>query len=500
MAISWLRSSLNDWYYISIVPVEVLNKPSLIARQFAIIVIGLIVFLSFIGMNIITSRLYKPIKDIIYNAREKLNIKQESGNELSFINNVISDISNRMVEMKEIFEKNRGLIQYKAVIDILDGNIKIKEEIENRLKLAGKYFSHENYGIILTEISNNTFSNLPLDQREYITYKTIEIIDKQLFKICNCISVNHPSNCIVTVINFKDHKPVLLSLRRLLKLLENELGLPYNIAASRSVSNLLLSNIYGVASSYLKYNYIYGYGNIFIYDSIEGYESNDEKFDFDDLEKIESLLKSCQIQLLKKTITEAIESLKNNRCSYNCVQNVLLQIIRITARVSRKQGITEQKLDRNNMMSEYKNISSLNETVDWLFNLIDIYYNSIIFRNTHIDYEFISKIVEYVSANIDKQISLDIVAEEFNISSSHLSRIFNRCSGTSFSEFVKNRKLEKAAELILKEKNMNISDIEVKLGYLTPAYFSKLFKGKYGMTPAQFRKQGIIDSNFQNPV
>ena len=151
-------------------------------------------------------------------------------------------------------------------------------------------------------------------------------------------------------------------------------------------------------------------------------------------------------------------------------------------------------------MSEYKNISSLDETVDWLFNLIDIYYNSIIVRNTHMDYEFISKIVEYISSNIDKQISLDIVAEEFNISSSHLSRIFNRCSGTSFSEFVKDRKLEKAAELIMKEKNVNISDIEVKLGYLTPAYFSKLFKEKYGMTPAQFRKQGIIDNRFHNPV
>jgi AraC-like DNA-binding protein len=382
----------------------------------------------------------------------------------------------------------------------LDGNIRIKEEIASRLKLAGKYFSYDNYGIILTEINNKTFSNLPLDQREYITYKTIEIIDKQLFKICNYISINHPSNCIVTVINFENHGAVLFGLRRLLKLLENELGLPYNIAASRSVSNLLLSNIYGVTSSYLKYSYIYRYGNIFIYDSIEGYESNDEKFDFDDLKNIESLLKSCQIQLLKKTITEVIESLKKNRCSYNCVQNVFLQIIRITARVSRKQGIADQKLERNNLMSEYKNISSIDETVDWLFNLIDIYYNSIIVRNTHIDYEFISKIVEYISSNIDKQISLDIVAEEFNISSSHLSRIFNRCSGTSFSEFVKNKKLEKAAELIMKEKNVNISDIEVKLGYLTPAYFSKLFKEKYGMTPAQFRKQGIIDNSFHSPV
>jgi len=91
--------------------------------------------------------------------------------------------------------------------------------------------------------------------------------------------------------------------------------------------------------------------------------------------------------------------------------------------------------------------------------------------------------------HIDKEISLNSVAEHYSISASHLSKMFKEAFGVNFSVFVTEQKLIKAKELLLEDASLKVIEIANKLGYQNSPYFISIFKEKYGMTPTKYRKK-----------
>ena len=102
--------------------------------------------------------------------------------------------------------------------------------------------------------------------------------------------------------------------------------------------------------------------------------------------------------------------------------------------------------------------------------------------------DFISKVTAHIRANLDNDLSLQSVASAFSISQSHLSRVFKDGEGVSFQNYAVAAKFERASEMLMENQDQTITRVAKSLGYHDLAYFSKLFKGYYGMTPSQYRK------------
>lgn len=509
VGVSWVKSSINDWKYISIVPINMLNRQLFVTKQFAFLVIGVVLIFSFCCLNIITSRLYKPLNILIKSTRDKFGTTrdnldfQRTNDEITYINGIISNLYKRVEEMENTLYDNRRLIEYGIAMDILNGNIADKDEIKKTLEIANINFKYKYCLIMLTEIKNQQFLKLPLEQRKFVTYKMIELINRGFRNKSACISVCHPSNNIITICNFDDYDTVYNSAAITLKLLETDFKLSYNIAISEPVLDLLVLNrVYDTTAGYLKYSFIYGYGNIFTHHMINKLEFSDNKSDIYNTgtnkpvvpDNLELLLRSCKVEYFKNEIVQVIETIKNSEYSYSYAQNALLQIINSICRVSYEQNIVCHELDKNRLSIEFNNISSIDECKQWIFNLVDLYSQSVNMRNASIDDEIISKIIHYICDNIDNQISLNTVSDNFNISPSHLSKIFKSGTGMNFSDFVINKKLEQAAKLLLNCRKMSVTEIAETLGYFNPSYFTKLFKEKFGMTPVQLRKKNSVVS------
>jgi AraC-type DNA-binding domain-containing proteins len=492
VGISWAKSTVNEWIYISIVPIETLNKEVFVSRQFILAIVGIIIIFSFMGLNAITILLYKPINLLIRKIKTSSGFHDEGGNELSIINNVINNLSSRVVEMENALIENKQLIKYKLVIDILYNNIKDDYEIKSRLGLIDKYFKFRNYCLVLTEIDNRIFSKLPLDQQEFVTLKITDLINNFFGNKCDCISIRHPSNCIVAIVNFEQYDSISGSLDNLMRLLGNEFELAYNISLSEAVTEILsIGTLYPVTSNYFKYSFIHGYGNIFTSYNITNFESNNGDFDFINSSALEAQIKSCKIRSVKEDILNLVAHIKHGGYSYNYAQSVMLQIINLICKVSHEQGAISTGSEKNEILSDFYDISTLDDCINWIFDLLDSYQEKMNTRNIHINEEFIEKVTEYTCRNIDQQISLNSVAKEFNITPNYLSKIFKDTKGINFSDFVINKKFEKAAELLTTSKTADLSDIAERLGYFNLPHFSKIFKEKYGMTPVQYRKKNI---------
>lgn len=83
-------------------------------------------------------------------------------------------------------------------------------------------------------------------------------------------------------------------------------------------------------------------------------------------------------------------------------------------------------------------------------------------------------------------LSVDDIAERVFLSTSYLSYIFKKYTGQTIMKYLTDLKLEKAREILV-SGNMKITDVATAVGYRDISYFCSQFKGKFGMTPTQFR-------------
>ncbi|MGG1342510.1 AraC family transcriptional regulator [Bacillus thuringiensis] len=115
------------------------------------------------------------------------------------------------------------------------------------------------------------------------------------------------------------------------------------------------------------------------------------------------------------------------------------------------------------------------------------------------DFQFGNKqkeIITYMYEHYDEKLKMKDVAKHFFVSEEHFSRMFKKSFGSNFTSFLTRYRLHKAYEDIISSTN-SIQDIAVKHGFPNVKSFISQFKGKYGYTPLQYRKN-IISKNDNN--
>jgi AraC-like DNA-binding protein len=97
-----------------------------------------------------------------------------------------------------------------------------------------------------------------------------------------------------------------------------------------------------------------------------------------------------------------------------------------------------------------------------------------------------------IEANYDNEtFGCPELCEALQMSRSHVHRKLIAAMNLSISEFIKQIRLEKAKELLIKT-NQPINEIAYKVGYSDANYFSRSFSKIYGMPPSQCRQLSII--------
>lgn len=101
---------------------------------------------------------------------------------------------------------------------------------------------------------------------------------------------------------------------------------------------------------------------------------------------------------------------------------------------------------------------------------------------------FAQRIAGYIDAHYaEPSLSISDVCEAFRISQTQLSLIFKREMGTSFLQYVLDKRIERAKAL-LRDSEKKIYEIALETGFEDPGYFSYCFKQRCGVTPKNYRQ------------
>ena len=347
-------------------------------------------------------------------------------------------------------------------------------EVDDFKQITEKY-SPKNKQLLLLNIRNIVQEHLDGKQSGYIVP-----VDECRFAV---IMTLRNGNSIMP--NRKDLMEIINSMVGELK---QRLGLSFTVGVGSTVDTICeLEVSYKSAVDAARLKFKLGKGQIIrAEDQITS--QGTLEFHVDNLRKdIKNLLISgCDNDIKKFVDNVAIPQDKHFTEPY--IQFVCISIVNFTQLVLIDMGESFSSVfDNENQL--YEKLSHIETIIDirmWLKNVLEAVHGFIRQKGSIRSKKIADRIQILIEENYARDLSIDDIAHEVDLSPSYMSYTFKQETGKNIIEYLNGLRIEKAMEL-LKNPEIKIYQISEMVGYKSTSYFCMLFKGKTNITPKEYR-------------
>ena len=153
-----------------------------------------------------------------------------------------------------------------------------------------------------------------------------------------------------------------------------------------------------------------------------------------------------------------------------------------------EQIVSEIFTNRNNGYRSLYELTNVEQILDWLTVLRDGLCHSFSAYNKDYKNHIVVNVKKYIREHVEEKLTLNKVAEVFNISPNYLSVLFSKYNDAGFTDYINQTKVE-AAKKMMKDGKLKIYEISDTLGFESAFYFSRVFKKVTGISPRDYMNQ-----------
>lgn len=154
-------------------------------------------------------------------------------------------------------------------------------------------------------------------------------------------------------------------------------------------------------------------------------------------------------------------------------------------------GMTYHFLSRTDYMSTLMEKQDLDGIREWFEEKMQAACRNVKGSRKESSISVVDRAKSYIDMQFQKDISLDDVSREVNVSPYYFSKLFKEETGQNFIEYLTEIRIDKAKELLSQGNETSMKEICLSCGYQDPNYFSRIFKKTVGQTPTEYR-EGIL--------
>lgn len=170
------------------------------------------------------------------------------------------------------------------------------------------------------------------------------------------------------------------------------------------------------------------------------------------------------------------------------LKGLLLELVVMISRAAVQAGAAQSEVLGWNfrLLTDLAEIDDDEALAAWLRNTLE-HVISIIERQKNLTPPLlISNALEFIRQNLHRDISRDETARHVGISPSHFSQILKERTGRSFTELLRQCRVDQACNL-LRTTEQSLAQIADACGFCDQSYFTKVFQDVRGVTPKHFR-------------
>ncbi|MFN7250364.1 MAG: response regulator [Anaerobacillus sp.] len=229
-----------------------------------------------------------------------------------------------------------------------------------------------------------------------------------------------------------------------------------------------------------------GIGNIISF-KVPLHSTDDSELYKYDYEKLIQMLKCGCIHEANDEIRSMMNKIETLKISPYLVKSYFTHLYLTIA----KANVYLCSEDRIKDIVKIDNIKLLRDFLPFFEEIFKNFYSHIRNEATKRYSDVVLNLIKMVEENIEHpDLSIQwIASKKLYMNADYLGKLFKKEAGQKFSTYVTNKRIEKAVEMIQKERNIKVFELAEKLGFGdNPQYFSQIFKKVTGVTPSDIMK------------
>lgn len=496
-----IQSKLTGYHYVTVLNIiDYFNKVANMQKNIFILLVSVV--LAGIAMStVLAFKNYRPVWSLMklmnVMKNSKINDKDknidEDKNIIYYFKNEFDEIETSIYDM---LEENRVLtdkvklqrpyVEDQIISMLLKGSIHNKSKIIDILSISDIKMTDQYFTVLILSTCNNRESANDVSFSE-LSY-CINIFLRQNF--CgNFYSLEMLKGNIIIILNSgyedlsRDNLQELLT--GLQALLYRNSKIRVNIGVGRIYGDILdISTSFNEALSALDYNLIKGSGELLFFEDIIDIDDNIYWYPIEQQTRLIQFLRQGDIDMFNSELSKICDTIKKRNNSTGMIKAICFGIVNCIINVVNELD-TEEFTDEVEDMLKFKSLEELQDRMKKMAASICNFINE---KKQCGNEALKNAMLEFIHENYTENgLCLDMLAEELNLTSKYLSKVFKEQVGCRFGDYVRQIRIKNAKKLLI-DTDMTIKEIVSEIGYGDTANFIRTFRIFEGVTPGDFRK------------
>lgn len=493
--VSFMALPTTGWKLVNTTSLDVFYRQSVFVQQILFIICLSVIVFGLILSSIFTSYLYNPWKLLINSIRNVFKpskrFEEYKHPEVEFINEIVNELSVKVHELQDTLEQNRPLIKHNLISSLLNNRMLTMEQYEENIRLIpGLSVSHPHFAALLIELDPALIFGMSMENNVFMKYNTIKNIESMGDSGISYLAAEY-SGSIIGIIACSDDSDCGPCDKMLLHIM-NYIYSNFKMESAAVCGNwvddiLLIHESFGICLELLKYRFYLPKVRLLPAETLAGREECREALPAAIMESFAKALNSRDIGLVSRSLGAFADAAQHGRYSAGHCAGYLQSMLQLLGNYLKSMHCASGEAEWGSLQDAVQKVRDADAFRDWVTGICRDAFRYIELRGNNKNMEVVGKVKEYVAANLDGDISLDILADKIHLSPHYISKLFKEETGANLTDYITLQRIEKAKDL-LGGSDLTIKEISFKAGYNNPAYFIKKFKEVTGDTPLNYKR------------
>lgn len=489
------KSDILGWTFVSLIPTQTVLKDANQIRSWANTLIVCLLFAGLFLAFLMALFSYQPIRRLTKKLAENpefsaspSNMEAKSLTDLSFLYGAVDQYRLAYSSLTEQLGHTSIYLKNQAAQNLINGKFNKEEDARKALEKAGISFSFP-CTTAMNLFLDDTSGQLQKDTEQWwlLNYAISNILEELFTPFGACICTDVVDKSVAVLLNSSSFVPELPQFSEALEtarsFFQQHFELTFTLGIGQPQTELCrLGESFGQARLAAEQRFLYGTGQTLYFHLLTisdqvGIPPHLKDF----LQEFPKLLRQGNFEEISGQLCTCVTSqpqeysIKMWKLFCTSCIDILLQTMQDVCSFTLPQALTKS----------FDTLSDFSQAfLECCQKACLLCASSKESKNFHLRDEVIS----YVRQSYpDENLSLQGIADHFELSPSYLTRFFKDQTGTPLMQYVDTLRMEQAKKLLISTE-LPISMVAEQSGYGSEDNFRRKFKQKEGLPPSQFRE------------
>lgn len=503
-SVFYVEASYPGWHIVRIVPAVQLNEPLTAIRNGLIVLAPILLLLAGLLTIAISRWSLKPVQGFIHSLSKHLTAHQRStGNsrpvdEFVYLEKAVEDIIVNSEQLNRQVHESKPILKWQLLTELLSNYRRNFTNVKPYMDMLGIRL-HENQLVVMAAQFDNKAGIVSSNDLHLYAYALCNVAEELINAENLGVAVELENGLCAVIMSFSDpgeHEQQMMRAVSVGDLMKNfaveyfkrtitiGIGSPVDAINDVHVS-------YEQAIEALSYRMVLGPNTIITYDELPSERLAPFHRLFAMTDQMIGAIRTGDAAKLKVLIEKWFAAIAAQNVPPDMIKQLAVQgLMKATGELDDlgvdREGLLPE-INPYDMMDQYERLDELEGLMTGI--LMDALERIREKRGRRERHEVIDKMLDYIHQHyMRSDLSLNLLADEFGLSVSHLSKQFKEQKECNFIDYLMELRMEKARQR-LSETNDKIMHIAEHVGYTNVNSFVRIFKKSTGMTPTEFREK-----------